>query len=90
MDIPPTSFSSYVDDLMLFEWMLMGTQFNHEWGGLPWEKETAEVVKRFNPAEFVHQWSTPQLVIHGGKDYRLSETNGISVYHALRQYVTIH
>ena len=62
-----------------------GVQFNHEWGGRPWEQKAAEIL---NPSDFVHQWSTPELVIHGGKDYRLVETNGISVYHALRQYVS--
>jgi Prolyl oligopeptidase family len=90
-DTPPTSFSSYVGRLTLSKQrVLIGTQFNHEWGGRPWEPKTAELLRKMNPAEYVHQWSTPTLVFHGSKDYRLSDTNGISVYHALRQYVTTH
>ncbi|KAG5648332.1 hypothetical protein DXG03_004904 [Asterophora parasitica] len=49
--------------------------FNHEWGG------------RFSPSNFVHKWSTPQLLIHGSKDYRLPETESIGAFHALQQYV---
>ena len=33
------------------------------------------------------KWSTPELVIHGSKDYRLPESDGIAVWHALLQYV---
>jgi hypothetical protein len=40
-----------------------------------------------SPVNFVHKWSTPQLLIHGGKDYRLPETEGIGAFHALQQSV---
>ena len=43
--------------------------------------------RRFNPSRFVSKWSTPQLVIHSGKDYRLPETDGIGAFHALQQYI---
>ncbi|KAA1469919.1 alpha/beta-hydrolase [Dentipellis sp. KUC8613] len=59
--------------------------FNHEWGGRPWDAKAKEILAKFNPTKFVHQWSTPQLVIHGSKDYRLPETDGIGAFHALRQ-----
>ena len=42
---------------------------------------------RYSPANFVHKWSTPQLVIHGSKDYRLPETDGIGAFHALQESV---
>lgn len=45
------------------------------------------VCGRFNPSKFVNKWGTPQLIIHGGKDYRLAETEGIGAFHALQQYV---
>jgi hypothetical protein len=44
---------------------------------------------RFSPSNHVHKWSTPELVIHGSKDYRLPETDGIAVFHALQQYVFV-
>ena len=36
---------------------------------------------------FVHKWSTPELVIHNGRDYRAVEAEGMAVFHALQQYV---
>lgn len=42
---------------------------------------------RYNPAEYIHKWSTPQLIVHGSKDYRLPETEGIAAFHALQQLV---
>ena len=42
---------------------------------------------RYNPADYVHKWSTPQLIVHGSKDYRLPETEGIAAFHALQQLV---
>lgn len=40
-----------------------------------------------NPIEYVHKWSTPQLVFHGSRDFRLVEAEGLGVFHALQQYV---
>ncbi|OBZ71378.1 Dipeptidyl-peptidase 5 [Grifola frondosa] len=59
--------------------------FNHEWGGRPWEPKAREVIKKFDPINFVENWSTPMLVVHGSKDYRLPETDGIGAFHALQQ-----
>ena len=42
---------------------------------------------RYNPAEYIHKWSIPQLIVHGSKDYRLPETEGIGAFHALQQLV---
>ena len=61
--------------------------FNYEWGGRPWEPHAQEVIKKFDPINFVDKWETPMLIIHGSKDYRLPETDGIGAFHALQQYV---
>lgn len=45
------------------------------------------LANRFSPSNFVTNWSTPQLIIHGSKDYRLPDTEGIGAFHALQQYV---
>jgi hypothetical protein len=42
-----------------------------------------------SPANFVHKWSTPQMLIHGSKDYRLAETESIGAFHALQQCVSL-
>ncbi|KAF7768229.1 hypothetical protein Agabi119p4_7472 [Agaricus bisporus var. burnettii] len=59
--------------------------FNHEWGGRPWEEKGKKLSTKFSPSNFVHKWSTPQLVIHSSKDYRLPETEGISAFQVLQQ-----
>ncbi|MFZ6184094.1 prolyl oligopeptidase family serine peptidase [Nannocystis pusilla] len=38
-----------------------------------------------NPANFVDRWRLPMLVIHGGKDFRIPETQGIATFTALQR-----
>ncbi|KAF7298860.1 Dipeptidyl-peptidase 5 [Mycena indigotica] len=59
--------------------------FNHEWGGRPWEEKSKKLLEQMTPSNYVHKWSTPQLLIHGSKDYRLAETESIGAFHALQQ-----
>ncbi|MSR61169.1 MAG: S9 family peptidase [Planctomycetes bacterium] len=56
-----------------------------EWdhGGLPWENP--ENYAKHNPIEFVKHWQTPMLVIHGGQDFRVVETQGMSTFTALQR-----
>ncbi len=56
-----------------------------EWehGGLPWENP--EGVEEFNPVLHVGKWKTPMLVIHGGLDYRVPDTQGIGAFTALQR-----
>jgi dipeptidyl aminopeptidase/acylaminoacyl peptidase len=39
----------------------------------------------FNPVTLVENWQTPMLVIHGGRDYRVPETQGIAAFTALQR-----
>lgn len=72
-----TTYNGYSTDELFF--------FNHEWGGRPWEPKSFELSRKYSPAYTVNKWSTPQLVVHGSKDYRLPEGEGIGVFHALQQ-----
>ncbi|MEO7732396.1 MAG: S9 family peptidase, partial [Kofleriaceae bacterium] len=56
-----------------------------EWehGGVPWEKP--EGYAKHNPIDFVKNWKTPTLVVHGGKDFRVVETQGMSTFTALQR-----
>ena len=56
-----------------------------EWehGGVPWEKP--EGYTKSNPIDLVKNWKTPTLVIHGGMDFRVVETQGISTFTALQR-----
>jgi dipeptidyl aminopeptidase/acylaminoacyl peptidase len=51
-----------------------GTQFDHP-----------ENYERFNPINHVKDWRVPMLVIHGGKDFRIPETQGMGAFTALQR-----
>jgi len=56
-----------------------------EWdhGGTPWENP--EHYAEHNPIDHVAKWKTPMLVIHGGQDFRVVETQGMSTFTALQR-----
>jgi dipeptidyl aminopeptidase/acylaminoacyl peptidase len=60
---------------------------NFDMGGAYWEKDNAAAQKsynEFNPIDRVGNWDTPMLVIHGGLDYRVPESQGFQAYTALQ------
>lgn len=54
-----------------------------EYHGTPWENRAA--YERWSPEQFVGNWQTPMLVVHGGKDFRVVETQGIATFTALQR-----
>lgn len=56
-----------------------------EWDhmGKPWENP--ENYEKHNPVNYVQNWKTPMLVVHGGRDFRVVETQGISTFTALQR-----
>ena len=56
-----------------------------EWerGGPEWEQ--SEQYQKHNPIDHICNWQTPMLVIHGAKDYRVVDTQGISTFTALQR-----
>ncbi|KAH7817658.1 putative Alanyl dipeptidyl peptidase [Monocercomonoides exilis] len=73
-DLP--SFYHETDELYFFE---------SEHLGAPWEKGYKD--KHYNPAEEVNTggaFKTPMLVIHGGVDFRVPLSQGISLFHVLQ------
>lgn len=54
-----------------------------EFGGPYFENPT--LYERWDPSRFVDRWRTPTLVIHGGKDYRVPDTQGLSTFTALQR-----
>lgn len=69
-------FSNYftTEELWFPEW---------EYKGTPWEK--AELYDKFSPSRYVANWQTSTLVIHGAKDYRLADAEGIATFTALQR-----
>lgn len=55
-------------------------------GGAYWDKsnETAQRSYANSPHRFVQNWDTPIMVIHGGKDYRIVDSQGMSAFNAAK------
>ena len=62
------------EELWFPEWDHMGT---------PWDNPRG--YEKHNPANFVKNWKTPMLVVHGGQDFRVVETQGIGAFNALQR-----
>jgi dipeptidyl aminopeptidase/acylaminoacyl peptidase len=52
-------------------------------GGTPWDNPQG--YEKHNPINFVKNWKTPMLVIHGALDYRVVDTQGMSTFTALQR-----
>jgi len=56
----------------------------HDAGGVtPYDHP--EAFEKFNPVNHVINWTQPMLIIHGGHDYRVPETQGIGAFTALQR-----
>jgi dipeptidyl aminopeptidase/acylaminoacyl peptidase len=53
-----------------------------EFGGTPWDNP--EQYSRWSPSQFVKEFNTPTLVIHGELDYRVPVGQGLQLYTALQ------
>jgi len=47
--------------------------------------ESPEEHEKHNPARHVAEWKTPMLVVHGARDYRVIDTQGIATFTALQR-----
>jgi dipeptidyl aminopeptidase/acylaminoacyl peptidase len=62
------------EELWFPEWDHMGT---------PWDNPSG--YEKHNPVNFVKNWKTPMLIVHGGQDFRVVETQGLSSFNALQR-----
>ena len=88
--ISPSSFYYSTEELWFPEW---------EFGGPPYATDgtsphpttpgppPCEVYEKWNPAHpsRIRQWNTPMLVIQGGKDFRVAESEGLAAFTAARR-----
>ena len=54
-----------------------------EYGGPEYRNPAAYA--KHNPVDYVSQWKTPTLVIHGQNDYRVPDSQGLAVFTALQR-----
>ena len=58
---------------------------NWENGGYYWDKNNAAAQKtfsKFNPIDMVSKWTTPILIIQGGRDFRVPVEQGLQAFQA--------
>jgi dipeptidyl aminopeptidase/acylaminoacyl peptidase len=85
-------FSAFIshDGIFNFEQMYTTTEemwfVDWDYGGAFWDKsnEVAQRSYSFSPHNFVQNWDTPILVIHGQKDFRIPYTQGMGAFNAAR------
>lgn len=88
---PPNFFKCLVnhDGLFSFEASYYSTEelffMEFEFGGVPWKAGEQSPYRTMSPHLKVAEWKTPTLVIHGAKDYRIAETEGIATFQALKR-----
>ncbi|HXG94248.1 MAG TPA: S9 family peptidase [Blastocatellia bacterium] len=69
-----TSMYGATEELWFPEWEFKGT---------PWTNE--EMYRKWSPHNFVKNFKTPTLVIHGELDYRVPYTEGLQLFTALQR-----
>lgn len=57
---------------------------NSDIGGPYWLPENKALYAKNSPHHMVDQWNTPMLVIHGGKDFRVPESEGMQAFQVLQ------
>lgn len=81
-------FSAFISHCGLFDlenWYLTTEELffaNQDLGGPYWMPENQETYSKFDPKDYVQNWDTPILVIHGGKDFRVPEAQGMAAFQA--------
>jgi acylaminoacyl-peptidase len=70
---------SLVSMYYTLDMMFLETQF----GGTPYNRRS--MYEKWSPEQFVNKWKTPTLVIHGGRDYRVPEGEGLATFTALQR-----
>lgn len=53
---------------------------NWDMKGAYWDKPQPKSYEQFSPHKFAGNWDSPILVIHGGKDFRVPETQGMEAF----------
>lgn len=55
---------------------------NWDIGGAYWQAPQPKSYQEHSPHKYVGQWDTPIMVIHGGKDFRVPENQGMEAFQA--------
>ncbi len=56
-----------------------------EYHGLPWGRSKQSQYRRWSPHNYVQNWKTPTLIVHGQHDFRVPVTQGMQLFTALKR-----
>ena len=73
-----TSYEMATDELYF-----VNHEFNGRWD--PSNSKSRDEWARWDPSLHTNRWTTPHLVIHSEKDYRLTVAEGVAAFNALQQ-----
>lgn len=84
----PDGFKCLVNHAGIFDLRAMAYETEELWfdqwdNGGPWTTRTDG--EKWNPVNYVANWKTPTLVIHGEKDYRIPYSQSLAAFTALQQ-----
>ena len=84
----PDGFKCLVNHAGIFDLRAMAYETEELWfdqwdNGGPWTTRTDG--EKWNPVNYVENWKTPTLVIHGEKDYRIPYSQSLATFTALQQ-----
>ncbi|WP_348754334.1 S9 family peptidase [uncultured Aquincola sp.] len=84
--VPAGRYAAYVCHAGCFDWQAMFADDAWSWhakelGAWYWDKP--DQVAAQSPASYAGSMSTPTLVIHGAKDYRVPDAQGLAYYNTL-------
>ncbi|HST36408.1 MAG TPA: S9 family peptidase, partial [Allosphingosinicella sp.] len=87
----PDGFKCLVSHSGVFDQRAMAYETEELWfsewefGGPYFDPRAAENYERNNPVNFVQNWRTPMLVIHGERDFRIPYSQSLGVFNALQR-----
>ncbi len=70
------SFAGTTEELWFPTW---------EFGGTLLSRAAQANMEKFSPANFAGRWTTPMLIVHGQRDYRVDLSESLQAYTALKQ-----
>ena len=83
-------FKSFISHCGLFDlenWYLTTEELffaNQDLGGPFWQPDLKDDYEKYDPKDYVQNWDTPIMVIHGGKDFRVPEAQGMAAFQAAK------
>lgn len=59
---------------------------NYDLKGPYWAKKKSKSYDKYSPHKFINNWNAPILIIQGGKDYRIPDTQAFEAFTAARMH----